>query len=380
MSSATNGPNRQPDKQDDAFAKSILEALSQIQDPDLNKDIVSLGFIKELVIKKTLLGSRDVSFCIELTTPACPVKEQFRLAALKLVSQIEGVGKVNVKMSAQVKSAQKKGSLEGVQKIIAVASGKGGVGKSTVAVNLAFALKNLGARVGLLDADIYGPSLAQMLHLSGSPKVAQHKILPIEAYGVPTMTFAFFAPIGEAVIWRGPQVAKAVQQMLQEVDWTNSISNSDKIPLDYLIIDLPPGTGDVHLSVTQSVHLDGVVMVSTPQDISLIDTMRCFHFFEKLKIPVLGLIENMSGFVCSHCGKNTDIFGSGGAQIKAQEKSIPFLGKIPLHPLIVTRGDKGIPIVEAEKEHHVSLVFQEIASRIAQEMSKLDYEETKHVV
>jgi ATP-binding protein involved in chromosome partitioning len=366
------------DSQDNEFAQKVLAALSKIQDPDLNKDIVSLGFVKELLIKKTLLGKRDVSFTIELTTPACPVKDQFKKDAQLYVSQIPGVGRVDVKMTAQVRNSRRKGSLPGIRKIIAVGSGKGGVGKSTVAVNLAFALKRLGARVALLDGDIYGPSFAQMLHLNKAPKVANSKILPVEAYGIPTMSFAFFAPIGEAVIWRGPQIAKAVQQMMQDVDWQNSPGNPQRDEIDYLIIDLPPGTGDIHLSVAQNVHIDGVVLVSTPQDVSLIDTMRGFYFFEKLKIRVLGLVENMSGFICPHCHERTDIFGSGGAEKKAQEKSIPFLGSLPLHPLVVTKGDKGVPLVEAEAEHFLTKVFLDIASRIAQEVSKIDFEDSNH--
>jgi len=371
MSSAADSAKKTAkNSPDQEFAQRILAELSKIQDPDLNRDIVTLGFVKELLIKKTLLGKRDVSFQIELTTPACPIKEQFKKDATQLVSQIEGVGRVDVKMTSQVKNS-KKGSLEGVRKIIAVGSGKGGVGKSTVAVNIAFALKSLGASVALLDADVYGPSFGQMLNLHSSPKVANGKILPVSAFGVPTMTFAFFAPIGEAVIWRGPQIAKAVQQMMQDVDWKHG---RDK-DIDYLIIDLPPGTGDVHLSVVQNFHIDGVVLVSTPQDISLIDTMRGFHFFEKLKVPIIGLIENMSGFLCPHCGKGTDIFGSGGAEKKALEKGLPFLGKLPLHPMVVTKGDVGVPIVEADGDHLVSKLFKEIASRVAQEMSKIDFKE-----
>jgi ATP-binding protein involved in chromosome partitioning len=361
---------------EDLLAKKIFDSLKEIQDPDLNKDIVSLGFVKNLLLKKNLLGKYDVSFEIELTTPACPVKDLFKKQAEQLLRKLDEINNVQVKMTAQVKAGKKKNSIDGVKNIIAVGSGKGGVGKSTVAVNLAFALKHLGARVALLDADIYGPSLAQMLHLTSSPKVENHRIIPIEAYGIPTMTFAFFAPVGEAVIWRGPQIAKAVEQMMKEVNWRATPNNPDREDIDYLIVDLPPGTGDIAITTSQTVALSGAVLVSTPQEISLIDTLRGFYMFEKLKVPVLGLIENMSGFICGECGAKTDIFGSGGAQKKAQEKGIPFLGTLPLHPLIVTKGDKGLPLVEAEKDHFVSKVFLEIASRIAQELSKINHKES----
>jgi ATP-binding protein involved in chromosome partitioning len=360
---------------DDEFRAAIEGALSKIIDPDLGRDIVSLGFIKNIIVKKQLLGSRDVSFEIELTTPACPVKDQFQKDAQRYVSEIPGVGRVDVKMTAQVRDPRGKSGIPGIRNILAVGSGKGGVGKSTLAVNLAYALKQQGARVALLDADIYGPSLAQMLGLSQSPKVKDGKILPAEAFGIPVMSFAFFAPVGEAVIWRGPQIGKAVQQMLRDVDWLETPSNPDRKDIDYLVIDLPPGTGDVHLTIAHTAPITGAILVSTPQDISLIDTLRGLYMFEKLKIPVLGLVENMSGFVCPKCGTVTDIFGSGGAEKKAIEKGLSFLGRIPLHPLVVTKGDRGVPLVVAEPEHFISKLFLEISSRSAQELSKVTHKE-----
>jgi ATP-binding protein involved in chromosome partitioning len=356
---------------DEEFRQRIESALARIQDPDLGKDIVSLGFVKNIIVKKTLLGTRDVSFEIELTTPACPVKDQFQKDAVRFVSDIEGIGRVDVKMTAQVKGSRHSNQIPGVKNIIVVGSGKGGVGKSTIAVNLAYSLRDQGARVALLDADIYGPSFAQMLGLVGNPKVKEGRILPGEAFGVPVMTFAFFAPVGDAVVWRGPQVGKAVEQMMKDVDWLDTPSNPNREAIDYLIVDLPPGTGDVPLSVAHSAPITGAVLVSTPQDLSLIDTMRGYQMFERMKIPVLGLVENMSGFVCPTCGSITEIFGSGGAEKKADEKGIPFLGRLPLHPMVVTKGDKGIPIVVAEPEHLISRNFREIASRMAQELSKL---------
>ncbi|MEO5668059.1 MAG: Mrp/NBP35 family ATP-binding protein, partial [Bdellovibrionota bacterium] len=227
----------------------------------------------------------------------------------------------------------------------------------------------------LLDADIYGPSLAQMLGLSESPKVKDGKILPTEAFGIPVMSFAFFAPIGEAVIWRGPQIGKAVQQMMKDVDWLATPSNPQREDIDYLVIDLPPGTGDVHLSIAHTAPITGAVLVSTPQDIALIDTLKSLSMFERLKVPVLGLVENMSGFVCPKCGTVTDIFGSGGAEAKAREKGLNFLGRIPLHPLVVTKGDRGVPLVVAEPEHFITQTFLDISSRSAQELSKLTHKE-----
>jgi len=361
---------------DAEFKTQIERALAQIIDPDLGRDIVTLGFVKNLIVKKYLLGKRDVSFEIELTTPACPVKDQFKKDAERYVSQIEGVGRVDVKMTAQVKDPRNISGIAGVRNILAVGSGKGGVGKSTLAVNLAYALKHQGARVAILDADIYGPSLAQMLGLSGSPKVKDGKILPSEAFGIPVMSFAFFAPVGEAVIWRGPQIGKAVQQMMKDVDWLDTPSNPNREDIDYLVIDLPPGTGDVHLTIAHTAPITGAVLVSTPQDISLIDTLRGLYMFEKLKIPVLGLVENMSGFACPNCGTVTDIFGSGGAEKKAIEKGLSFLGRIPLHPLIVTRGDRGVPLVVAEAGHFITKTFLDISSRVAQELSKVTHKDS----
>jgi len=362
-----------PTLNDEEFKARVDAALSKIIDPDLGRDIVSLGFVKNIVVKKHLLGRRDLSLEIELTTPACPVKDQFQKDAERYLKEIEGVDRVDVKMTAQVKNRRDVVGIPGIRNILAVGSGKGGVGKSTLAVNLAYALKAQGARVALLDADIYGPSLAQMLGLSESPRVKDGKILPVEAFGIPVMSFAFFAPIGEAVIWRGPQIGKAVQQMMRDVDWLETASNPERLYIDYLVIDLPPGTGDVHLSIAHTAPITGALLVSTPQDISLIDTFKGLSMFERLKIPVLGLVENMSGFVCPKCSTVTDIFGSGGAEKKAIEKGLNFLGRIPLHPLIVTRGDRGVPLVVAEPEHVISKSFFDISSRTAQELSKVTH-------
>lgn len=336
----------------------ILEQLAEIIDPDLNRDIVSLGFIKDLNVRRGLGGSH-VSFKIELTTPACPLKDDFKRRAEALVKAIDGIKSVDVTMTARVAPARGK-RLPNVANIIAVGSGKGGVGKSTVAVNLALALRAHGARVGFLDADIQGPSAAVMLGLKDSPKVKDGKILPVSAFGLSVMTFAFFAPIGDAVAWRGAMLGKAVEQMLFDVNWDE---------LDYLVVDLPPGTGDIHLTLIHAVDLAGSVVVSTPQDVALADTVRGIALFDKLKVPVLGLIENMSGFACPHCHEVTDVFGSGGVEAKATERGIPFLGRIPLTAEIRKGGDAGEPIVHAHPEHPVSKAFLQTATQVAHQVS-----------
>lgn len=345
---------------EDTLRREILSALAQIQDPDLGKDIVTLGFVKNLEIKQGLLGGADVSFDIELTTPACPIKDQFKNQAREILSGVKGVSKAEIRMTSRVLPPKGSKGIPGVQNIIAVGSGKGGVGKSTVSVNLALALKALGARVGLLDADVYGPSLALMLGADRNPEVKQSRIQPVEVFGLPMMSFAFFAPVGEAVIWRGAMVGKAVEQMLFEVNWGE---------LDYLVVDLPPGTGDVQLSLMHAIDLAGAVLVSTPQDVALLDAVRGLAMFEKMKVPVLGIVENMSGFVCPHCHEHSDIFGAGGAEAKAKERGLPFLGRVPLDAELVKRGDQGRPIVATDPAHPVSQAFGQIAQAVAHQLS-----------
>ncbi|MBS1983873.1 MAG: Mrp/NBP35 family ATP-binding protein [Bdellovibrionales bacterium] len=336
----------------------VLKVLGTIQDPDLHRDIVSLGFIKNLHVKRGLLGS-EVSLDIELTTPACPIKEQFRKQAQDLIQQLKGVHKADVRMTAKVVAQKSEKRVPGVRNILAVGSGKGGVGKSTVAVNLALSLKRLGARVGLLDADIYGPSLGLMMGLQRAPLVKNGRILPVEAYGIPVMTFAFFAPVGEAVIWRGAMIGKAVEQMLFEVDWVGSDGNPQREDLDYLVVDLPPGTGDVHLSLIHSVDIAGAVIVSTPQNVALLDAIKGLAMFEKMKVPVLGLVENMSG----------SIFGSGGTEQRALDRGVPFLGRIPLDGDITLGAEQGHPLVVAHPQHPASAAFLQVAQNVAHQLS-----------
>jgi ATP-binding protein involved in chromosome partitioning len=347
----------------------ILKALSLIQDPDLSKDIVSAGFVKEIIIKKYLLSAHDVSITLELTTPACPVKDWFKNEAKRLVGEIPTVRSVHVELKAKVKKDSKLSGLAmaGVKNLIAVGAGKGGVGKSTVAVNLAFTLKQLGAQVGLLDADIHGPSLAHMLNVSGMPEVKNSRIQPKLAYGVPVMSFAYFAPVGDAVIWRGSMTSKALEQMLFDVDWTAHTPNQSE--LDYLVVDLPPGTGDIPLTLMHKVAVSGAVVVSTPQELAWIDSSKAIAMYEKLKVPVLGLIENMSGFICPTCQTVTDIFGSGGAKAKAEKRGTPFLGHLPLDPRLMAQGDKGNPIVNADPTHPLSQAFLHCTQNLIRQLS-----------
>jgi ATP-binding protein involved in chromosome partitioning len=336
----------------------VLDALRGVQDPDLHRDIVSLGFVKDLSIK----GSR-VSFAIELTTPACPVKQQMEAAARQAVAALPGVGQVDVTMTARVTSSRmgSSGYLPGVRNTIAVASGKGGVGKSTVAANLAVALWRAGARVGLLDADMYGPCIPTMMGAEGPlTHTAGDKVLPLEVHGVKIMSMGFFLPKEEAVIWRGPMLHKMVQEFLGRVDWGE---------LDYLVIDLPPGTGDIQLSLCQTIPLTGAVIVSTPQDVALEVASKAILMFKKLKVPILGIVENMSYHVCSHCGEREDIFGHGGARAASTQAEIPFLGEIPLHTTIRVNSDAGQPVALGDGDSPGAQAFREVAESLAARVS-----------
>jgi ATP-binding protein involved in chromosome partitioning len=339
--------------------ENVLDALRVVEDPDLHRDIVSLGFVKNLKI-----DGRDVSFTLELTTPACPVRDQLKANAAKAVADsIEGVGKVDVEMTSQVRNhvtQQQAELLPGVKNTIAVASGKGGVGKSTIAVNLAVALAQDGAKVGLLDADMYGPSIPLMMGITGRPEIHNHKLIPLVAHGVSVMSIGFLVDPMQAVIWRGPMVSGAVKQFMSDVDWGE---------LDYLIFDLPPGTGDIHLTLVQTIPLTGAVVVTTPQDISLADARRAHVMFEKVNVPVLGIVENMSYHVCSKCGHREEIFSYGGGQKAAAELGTPFLGEVPIYTPIRIGGDKGKPIVVFEPESEQAKNIREIARNMAAQVS-----------
>ena len=341
----------------------VLKALSQVNDPDLNRDIVSLGFIKNLKI-----SGRNVSFNVELTTPACPVKDQLKKECFDRVKELSGVDNVEVTMTANVRTSAPKGggtnriSLPSVKNVIAVASGKGGVGKSTVTINLAVALSKTGAKVGLLDADIYGPSVPLMLGVKDRPVTIENRLQPIEKNGIKLMSMGFLVPENQPVIWRGPMVHGALTQFLTQVEWGD---------LDYLLIDMPPGTGDAQLTISQNAPLSGALIVTTPQDVSLLDARRGLLMFTSVNVPILGVIENMAGFVCSHCNEVTDIFRKGGGARIAKEMKVPFLGSIPIDPKVAEGGDSGEPTVAAHPKAEVSKRFTALAGDVAAQLSIL---------
>ena len=339
--------------------ESVLDALRQIQDPDLHKDIVTLGFIKDLKIE-----GGNVSFRIVLTTPACPVKEQMEGAAKEVVGAIPGVTSVKVTMDAEVPKGRGLGekiSVPGVRNIIAVSSGKGGVGKSTVAVNLAVSLALDGARVGLMDADVYGPNVPLMLGVSRArPEIEGNKLVPLEAYGVRLMSMAVLKPGDEPMIVRGPILHGLVKQFLSDVKWGE---------LDYLIVDMPPGTGDVQLSLAQLVPVQGAVLVTTPQEVALADVRRALRMFETVAVPVLGVVENMSYFVAPDTGVRYNIFGEGGGERLAEQYGVPFLGAVPLGMDVREGGDRGVPVVISQPDSEEAKAFHRVAEEVARQVS-----------
>lgn len=339
--------------------QTVLDALRQIQDPDLHKDIVTLGFIRDLKIE-----GGDVSFRIVLTTPACPVKEQMEDAAKEFVGALEGVTNVRVTMDADVPKGRGLGekiAVEGVRNIVAVSSGKGGVGKSTVAVNLAVSLALNGARVGLMDADVYGPNVPLMLGAGNArPEVEGNKLVPIEAYGVRLMSMALLQPGDKPMIVRGPILHGLVKQFLTDVLWGE---------LDYLIVDMPPGTGDVQLSLAQLVPVQGAVLVTTPQEVAVMDVRRALRMFETVAVPVLGVVENMSYFIAPDTGNRYDIFGKGGGEKLAEQYGVPFLGAVPLGMEVREGGDKGVPVVVSQPDSPQSAAFRHVAEEVARQVS-----------
>jgi len=338
---------------------NVLESLKVVKDPDLHRDIVSLNFVKDINIRE-----KDLSFTIELTTPACPVREELKAASTNAIRDtIEGVGKIDITMTSKViphKNKQKESVLPGVKNTIAVASGKGGVGKSTVAVNLAVALAKEGASVGIVDADVYGPSLPLMMGIHGRPAIRNQRLQPMENWGVKVMSIGFLVDPMQAVIWRGPMASGAVKQFMSDVDWGE---------LDYLVFDLPPGTGDIQLTLVQTIPLTGAVIVTTPQDISLADARKGFKMFEKVNVPIFGIVENMSYYVCTHCGQREDIFDYGGGRKAAEELGVPFLGEIPIHTSIRVSGDTGKPIVMDDSHKVQADIIIRIARNMAAQIS-----------
>ncbi len=334
---------------------AVLAALSKVQEPELHQDLVTLGMVRDIKIE-----NNDVSFSVMLTTPACPLRGRIEKEARQAVEAI-GANKVSVKLDSDVPNDGRMRGLVNapVRNAIAVASGKGGVGKSTVAVNLAVALAQSGARVGLMDADIYGPNVPTMMGAMSMPNPINDKLQPAVSYGVKMMSMGYLVKPGQPLIWRGPMLNSAIRQFISDVEWGE---------LDYLIIDLPPGTGDAPLSLAQALPLSGVVIVTLPQAVSLEDASRGLEMFKTLNVPILGVIENMS-YLSLPDGSRMDVFGQGGGEKMAKFYEVPFLGAIPLNPNVRIGGDSGRPIVISEPESDAAMALQSLAESVAARVS-----------
>lgn len=349
---------------DDPNVAALETALATVVDPELRRPMLELGMLRDLRIDGSTAAMRVV-----LTTPACPLKDRIRSdIEAAVVGAVRGVERVDITWDSNVTSTRAipgRQEIAGVRNVVAVSAGKGGVGKTTVSVNTALALSLSGARVGLLDADVYGPNVPIMMGITGQPQSgAQNRITPLSAYGLKVMSFGTILKPGQPVIWRGPMLGKGLREFLYEVEWGE---------LDYLVVDLPPGTGDVQLSLAQSVPMTGAVIVTTPQDVSLADVSRGIEMFRQLRVPVLGIVENMSAFVCAHCGATTEIFGSGGGSDLAARYQLPLLGSIPLDPRIRLGGGEGRPLMVAAPDGPVGTVFRDVAAHIAGRVSQENF-------
>jgi len=337
---------------------AIFDALREVQEPELGRDIVTLNMVKNIEI-----DGAHVALTIELTTPACPLKEEIDRNIQSALRAI-GADTVDVTWNSMVRRAspqQPQQLVPGVKNIISVASGKGGVGKSTISVNLAVALAQMGASVGLLDADITGPNIPMMMGVEGQPKASpNNKITPLERYGVKVISIQFFVPEGQPVVWRGPLVGGAIQQFLRDVDWGE---------LDYLIIDQPPGTSDAQLTLAQAIPISGTVLVTTPQEVALLDVQKALAMLKRMSVPVIGIVENMSAFICPHCGEATEIFGRGGGERFAQQHGIEYLGGIPLDVTVRQGGDVGVPAVAQREPGPAAKALMALARTVAARMS-----------
>jgi len=345
--------------------EAVLQALRTVQDPDAGKDIVSLGLVQGMTIQ-----DGNVSFTLQFTTQPALAKAQIHSQAKKVVTGVPGVSNVQVAMGGGAQAAghpapaepPKEDLIPEVKHTIAVSSGKGGVGKSTVAVNLALGLHETGARVGLVDVDVYGPDIPMMMGARGKPGMFENRIIPVESYGIKLISIGFFVAPGEAIVWRGPMIHSAVQQFLRDVLWGE---------LDYLVFDMPPGTGDAQLSLSQVIPLGGVVMVTTPQDVAVLDVRKALAMFRKLNVPILGVVENMSDFACPHCGGRTPIFGEGGGQKIAGEVGVPLLAQIPIDPETRKGGDEGQPILMRRPDSPQAAAFRKLAAAVADRINSL---------
>ena len=345
----------------------VLNALRAVQEPELHKDLVTLNMVRDLAVE----GS-EVRFTLMLTTPACPLKDQMRKEAEEAVRRVPGVQSVQIHMNAEVKGPSHLSAgaqlPPGLKNILAVASGKGGVGKSTTAVNLAVCLKKSGAKVALLDADVYGPNIPMMMGIPENerPNVnGKEQLIPFENHGIKVISIGFLVDPGKAVIWRGPMLHGVIRQFLTSVEWGE---------LDYLVVDLPPGTGDAQLSLVQTVPLAGAVIVTTPQQIALSDVRRSIAMFNEVRVPILGIVENMSGLDCPHCHKHIDLFDGQGGKTLSEEFGVPLLGQVPFDPSVGQSGDRGVPISIAKPDSPQAKAFQSAAEWVAARISVLNAE------
>jgi ATP-binding protein involved in chromosome partitioning len=346
--------------------QAVLEALRKVNDPELHRSIVEIGMVKNLVVK-----NGDVSFDIVLTTTACPLKAQIQKEATEAAQSVEGVKEVKANISGETLAPKvpKKNPIPGIKNIIAVSSGKGGVGKTTVSVNLACALKKRGASVGILDADIYGPNVPLMMGLKNAvinQKTPEGKMKPPENYDVKVMSMAFLVKDEQPVVWRGPLLDRVIRQFFSDTGWGE---------LDYLIVDLPPGTGDAQLTIIEAVPVVGAVIVTTPQDVAILDSKKGLSMFKNAGIPVLGVIENMSHYVCTHCGEKAALFGEGGGKYLAELLDVPYLGDVPMNPQVRKFADEGQPIVVAEPESIQAEAFLNIAHQLTTTICELGVDE-----
>jgi ATP-binding protein involved in chromosome partitioning len=336
--------------------EAVMAALSKVQEPELHKDLVSLNMVRDLQIEDA-----NVSFTVVLTTPACPLRDQIVRESREAVEGIPGVENVTVTLDANVPSdGRPRGIVQlPIRNAIAVASGKGGVGKSTIAVNLAVVLAKSGARVGLLDADIYGPNIPTMMGVDHLPPANEDKLIPAEAYGVKFMSIGFMVKADQPLIWRGPMLHSAIRQFLTDVEWGE---------LDYLVVDLPPGTGDAGLSLAQSLPLSGGLIVTLPQQVSLDDARRGLEMFRQLNVPIFGIIENMS-YLELPDGTRMDVFGKGGGERLAEESGVPFIGAIPMDPAVRKGGDEGVPVTISDPDSPVAQALNQVAMDVAAKVS-----------
>jgi ATP-binding protein involved in chromosome partitioning len=346
----------------------IREALKAVKFPGFSRDIVSFGIVKSVAVA----GNNDVTVALHVMTRDAGIPGQIQKETESVLAGIEGIGRIDVQMTAQQPPAQQmpmasagaaaaRPQIAGVKHVIAIGSGKGGVGKSTVAVNLACAMSRLGRSIGVMDADIYGPSVPKMMGSLDRPTISDEKLDPVENFGLKMMSMALLLDNSSPVIWRGPMIMKAIQQFTHAVNWGE---------LDVLVVDLPPGTGDAQLSLAQTIELDGGVIVTTPQDVALEVARRGIAMFEKVNVRILGIVENMSFYVCPHCGQRDDIFGHGGARHEAERLEVPFLGEIPLYTDIRICGDKGLPVVVAAPDSQPSKAFFKCAEAVLKQLEK----------